>query len=170
MPNDDRINKEIVNFKKTISEIDDHSEDSEFFYKLSLMTDCIARCIEQTHCGYYVAFVDYGAGDVNSNDKIYYPIGFMTAGNARKILSEELLCHTISFDDADIFEVSKETFKKYYALKHIVRVYNLIATPGSTYLDDIFSNECIEKLKEKIDQLRQELGLKYRWERVESIH
>lgn len=167
MPTNDAINKQIVEFKKTISEIDDHSEDSEFFDKLSLMADRISRHIDQTHRVYYVAFVDYGTG------KTYYPIGFKTSNEARKILSEELLLDA-TFEGADIFEVSQETFWKYYALEHAERTYDLIINPSLTYLDGIldgiFSNECVEKLKEKIDQLRKELGFKYRWERVELMH
>lgn len=167
MSTNDRINEQIVKFKKTICEIDDHSEDSEFFDKLSLMAKHISRYIDQAHSGYYIAFVDYGTG------KIYYPIGFKTSNEARKILSEELLWDA-TFEGADIFEVSEETFWKYYALEHAVRTYDLITSSSLRYLDGIldgvFSNECVEKLKEKIDQLRQELGFKYRWERVELMH
>ena len=160
----DSVANSIKNFNELLSEIDEHTDDSAYFYKLSQYAEWIAHDIESVHSGYYVAFVESGPDD--NFVRGWYPLGFMTAEKAYKILNEELVCEDSEpWNDSGIVQVSREKHDSYYDLIKLQKLYDSLCSSQYT-LCDILPKDFINELKKKIDVLRKELGLKYRWEYV----
>lgn len=160
---EDSIKKQITYFKKLVSEIDDHSDDSKYFYKLSQKAEWIARDIDRIHCGYYVAFIEIGPED--NFDRIYYPLGLMTAHEAYRILKEELDGSDGPWNEKGIVEVSEEEYDKYYDLIHITELYGHIIK-NKYKLTTILPPNFIEDLKALIDKLKSDLGFTHSWQHV----
>lgn len=160
------VSNSIKNFNELVSEIDEHADDSAYFYKLSQHAEWIAHGIERVHSRYYVAFVEDGPDD--DFVRIWYPLGFMTAEKAYKILNEMLVSDDSEpWNDSGIKEVSKEELNRYYDLIDWQELYDRLHG-NRCKLHDILPKDFINELKKKIDSLREELGLKYRWEHVSS--
>ena len=159
---ENRIAEQVLNIKKLISEIESHSDDSDYFYKLSQKAEWLARDIDRVHSGYYVAFVDCGSED--DFDRIYYPLGLMTAERAREILNKELDSEDCC-NECGIKEVSEEEIEKYYEIRKLQELYDrLVSTKYE--LKNILPNTFMDDLKIKIDQLRRDIGFRFRWEIV----
>lgn len=161
---EDIIKEQISIFKELVSEIDDHSDDSKFFRKLSQKAQWIAGDIDKIHSGYYVAFIEVGPDD--DFIRIYYPLGFMTEHEARKLLDEELDTNDDSWNENGIFEVSEEKYYEYYELIRVQKFYNYIKE-NKYKLIDILPPNFIENLDVKINKFRNNLGLTRRWMHVE---
>ena len=157
------IKEQISDIKNIISEIDNHSDDSKFFRKLSQKAEWIANDIDRIHSGYYVAFIEVGPDD--DFIRIYYPLGCMTEHEARKILDEELVTDIDYWNENGIFEVSEEKYYKYYDLIKIQEFYSYIKK-NEYELIDILPPSFIENINAKINKLRDNLGLTRRWMRV----
>lgn len=157
------IKEQISNFKELVSEIDNHSDDSKFFSKLSQKAQWIARDINKIHSGYYVAFIEIGPED--NFDRIYYPLGFMTEHKARKILDEELDISDEPWNENGIVEVSKEKYDKYFDLIKLDELHIHIVK-NKYEIINLLPPNFIEDLKAKIDKLRNDLGLTRSWMHV----
>ena len=165
---EENLAREIENFKNLISRIDYHTDDSKFFYEVSRNAGYIAHDIEHVHSAYYVAFVEHGPDD--NFDRCWYPLGYMTAEQAYKILNEELVDEEAEpWNDNGIKEVTEEEFGKYYDLIEIQTLYDDFY-PNQNRLKDILPPDFINKLTVKKDTLRNELGLTRQWMRVSSRH
>ncbi len=156
----------INDFKNLVSEIDEHVDDNKFFYKLCKRAKCIAHDIESIDFAYFVAFAEYGRYD--NFVRVYYPLGFMTAERARKILDEKTIAdYSESRNEGGIKEVSEEEYHKYFDLIEIQKLYDSLH--NSQYmLRDILPKDFIKEVEKKVDALRDELGLRHHWEHVAS--
>lgn len=160
---EEAVKEQISDIKNIISEIDNHSDDSKFFRELSQQAQWIANDIDRIHSGYYVAFIEVGPDD--DFVRIYYPLGFMTAHEAYKILDEELDISDEPWNENGIIEVSEEIHNKYYDLIKIKELYDYIIR-NKYELIAILPPNFIEDLKAKIDKLRNDLGFTRRWQHV----
>lgn len=157
------IGKQIYDIKKLVSEIDDHSNDSVFFRKLSQQAQELANNIDRIHYGYYVAYVEIVLDNIP--DKSYYPLGFMTQYEAYRILDEELDPLAEPWDENGIIEVSKEIYDKYYDLMKMKELYDHIIRNKSE-MNAILPLNFMEDLKAKIDKLRSDLGFTHDWQHI----
>lgn len=158
------ITHQIECFNVLISEINDHIDDASFFRELSKRAKYIANDIDKIHSGYYFAFVDNGPDD--NFIRIYYPLGFVTAKEAWRILKEELIDENFqAWNECGIGEVTKQEFDKFNDLLRIQNFYDDLYDKRNS-LDDILPSNFLNNLKTKILKLRCELGFNYRWIRV----
>ena len=160
---EDVIKEQISDIKDNISKIDNQSDNSKFFRKLSQQAQWIANDIDRIHSGYYVAFIEVGSDD--DFIRIYYPLGLMTEHEAHKILDEELDTNDDSWNENGIFEVSKEKYYKYFDLLKMQKFCTYIKE-NKYEIIDILPPNFIENLNAKIEKLRSDLGLTCRWMHV----
>ncbi len=161
---EESVAREIETFKNLISRIEYHTDDSKFFYEVSSHAEYIAHDIERIHSAYYVAWSEYGPDD--NFDRVYYPLGLMTAEQAYKILKEELVGEDAEpWNSSGIREVTKEELDKYYDLIEIQKLYDDFYH-NRNRLKDILPLNFIDNLKTKKDNLRNELGFTRQWEHV----
>lgn len=149
----------IVGVKDSFSSIDDHSDDSDFFYKLSQRIEWIGYNIDRVHCGYYIAIIEH----------THYLLGFMTASQARDLLYDENIFNDDYCDYRTIKEVSPEIYDNYLDLIQIQDLYDHLEALKYK-IKPISSDDFINDLKTKIEQLRSDIGLEHRWENVAYIH
>ena len=153
-----RIATQIAGLKGSIANIDDHSDDSEFFYKLSQNVKWIAHDIDRIHSGYYIAIMG----------NMHYPLGFMTADQALERLEKEHGFDDYYRGEDHIKEVSPELYGKYLDLIQINELYDHIEHLKYE-LQAIIPDDFVDGLKAKIEQLRSDIGFEFRCEDAARI-
>lgn len=92
----------------------------------------------------------------------------MTAEKAYEILNEELIPEDSEpWNESGIKEVSQEAYNKYRKLISLQKLYDSLHI-SQDMLHDILPTDFMDELKNRVVALREELGLKYLWERVSS--
>lgn len=152
-----RITVQIAKLKDLVSNAEDHSDDSEFFYKLSQNVKWIAQDIDRVYSGYYIAIID----------NTHYPIGFMTRSEALEYLENEYKFNNHCVD-VTVKAVSKELYDKYSDLIQFNELYKDIEHLKYK-LEDTIPDTFINDLKTKIEQLRNDIGFESRWEDAARI-
>ncbi len=127
----------------------------------SLCCDALAQA-ERQASGYYISVEDIGPDD--NFVRWYTPLGFMTFAEAKaKVYGDAKDDYYDMWDGPGIKEVTREEYDMYHDLGRLTSIKNSI---GSLHEKSALSPEFLSEVEDKIKELRNAVGFKYRWEVV----
>ena len=163
MCKEDKITVEHIDtIKNKVNLLTGGSSDLETLDDIITVCKAAKKKIKTAHDAYYVGVIEAGDSYLPDINRYYIPIGFTSMAKAEKLAKK--YCKNMEGFDYRLKEVSRELYNMYVSLDNLNNVQYIL--PKLCYCSRGRDYDLEEYIEKERSDLRDELGLRHKWEYV----